>query len=214
MRAKTQVIDDQVQNFSQYEKDWEILHPIMDKIVKMADSMFIVANTCVWTQLDGYKDEMSETVDKINKSIKEVKKDHAKNMSKTQNELAKIRKTAVLLQKEVNLLNSESSAANAIQIGHAIKRSLEQYNVQLNKRFKQIAEEIDNIREPISKQMNNVKAEKEGMARQSQHFMSLYRQCVTDFKTEVEAKQRLLENGNEFGMQPGLLNSQLSSAIG
>jgi hypothetical protein len=103
-----------VQNFSQYEKDWEILHPIMDKIVKMADSMFIVANTCVWTQLDGYKDEMSETVDKINKSIKEVKKDHGKNMSKTQNELAKIRKTAVLLQKEVNLLNSESSAANAI----------------------------------------------------------------------------------------------------
>ena len=90
------------------------MHPIMDKIVKMADSMFIVANTCVWTQLDGYKDEMSETVDKINKSIKEVKKDHAKNMSKTQNELAKIRKTAVLLQKEVNLLNSESSAANAI----------------------------------------------------------------------------------------------------
>ena len=58
--------------------------------------------------------------------------------------------------------------------------------------------------------------EHEGFARQSNHFLNLYRECLSDFKSEMEAKHRLLELGNfkDPSIQTGQINTQAQSAVG
>ena len=86
---KAKVLDSLVQTkFDKYETDWEILNPLVKKIEKMAESMAIVDGTkCFWYQLESCKGQMSEAVERIKKSIKDLKKDQTKVNTKVQEEL-------------------------------------------------------------------------------------------------------------------------------
>ena len=90
------------------------------------------------------------------------------------------------IQNEVKLLNSDVASANRIQIGNAISKAFEKHNKILNQRLRLLIEEMANLKAPAEKQLQDLRAESEGYARQSNHFVGLYRQCLADFKKATE----------------------------
>ena len=105
-------------------------------------------------------------------------------------------KKANATQNEVNLLNSEVSAVNQVTIDHAIKNAFNRHNKMLNVRFRNVIDKLADLKDPIEKQIQDIRAESEGHARQSNHFVKLYRQCLAEFKKEVDAKQQILKTQN------------------
>jgi hypothetical protein len=52
---------------------------------------------------------------------------------------------------------------------------------------------IDNLKVPVDRTINNMQKENEGLSRQNNQFLCLYRKCLTEFRTEVEVKNKRLE---------------------
>ena len=93
------------------------------------------------------------------------------------------------MKNKVAPLTLEVCQANLTQINNSVDKAIKEYNQNVViENFNFLKEEINLMRTPMDRRVNDMKKENDVLARQNTQFIKLYRQCLVDWKKETDKK--------------------------
>ena len=74
---------------------------------------------------------------------------------------------------------------------------------------------VNNLQEPLHAKFLLLSKEAEGLSRQNQRFLSLYRECLQELQKEIREKKQVLDTTQLAFLtaDPGLVQAKLASVI-